>query len=751
MMEPRIVVALANSVWQSAILVVFTMTLLRIMSRTSANLRYSVWLATLAVCMLLPLVDYTFVRHVSEPATDTAHSSDVPRLAADGAFATQYVLAPESTRVQRKTGRARVQSDVSVESSTQAFILTRASRNTFEKPAWLKLSSWGAILARSTAKASRTLFWLWIAVADVMLARLLVQLISLVRAKHSIEIIDTFDWISQRPGVKRRYSVGVSDTIDVPCLLGLTQPIIAIPRAIASELSSNNLRRIVVHESAHVRRYDDWFNLLEQCVLALLFFSPALYYVTRALHLEREIACDDQVVATDERLFYAECLSVLAGRTRLRSTSFVPSFFSGRRELLIRIEQLLDRKHIAHARLGLVPYAVAAVLGACALVLGQTGIPVLASPTHTSTPAAPQQQHPAIVAPSPAAKPVPKVVRARSVVETESITVRVVGKPEPTHVSPRVRVRRSAESATQPVSQTKTLVVNERYTCAGVPAVNVVPTAGVVDTSEVSDVVSDVVVVGQETATTRVAPAPPCPPAPAVAPGSGHPMVSIDRNTRIIVICTKPVPRLHQHVRMTDADIKALKAAGCTVSEPVNIQKVRLDSFREVDMNAIRANVAGAMAEMRASMRSMPHTSDFPRLDAATRALIASQTQARAAEGIQRIAEMRRQMAEMRHELVISPPMNIHVTMPKIDMSALQVFDDTGLPALPVKEITDMCHHGVTGAYIRSLSQVGYSGLPAADYIRLHDHGVTAESIKSLTSAHPGTKLSVDDLIRLQH
>ena len=61
-----------------------------------------------------------------------------------------------------------------------------------------------------------------------------------------------------------------------------------------------------------------------------------------------------------------------------------------------------------------------------------------------------------------------------------------------------------------------------------------------------------------------------------------------------------------------------------------------------------------------------------------------------------------------------------------------------------------MCHHGVTGAYITSLSRVGYSGLPAADYIRLHDHGVTAESIERLSRAHPGTKLSVDDLIRLQ-
>jgi hypothetical protein len=219
-----------------------------------------------------------------------------------------------------------------------------------------------------------------------------------------------------------------------------------------------------------------------------------------------------------------------------------------------------------------------------------------------------------------------------------------------------------------------------------------------------------------------------------------------------MVICAKSLPHLHQHVRMTDADIKALKAAGCTVTQPIEIQKLRMDSMHDVNMNEVHTEVDRAMAEMQRSMQMMPHELDLSQLDAAARALAQSQGRLGRAEATKRAAEMRREITEMRHEWAISPPMKIDVSMPKIEMPAIEMIDvDTTLPQLPVKEITDMRQHGVTGAYIASLSRVGYSGLSAADYIRLHDHGVTAESVERLSRAHTGSKLSVDDLIRLQH
>lgn len=756
MIEPRIVVALANSVWQSAILVLFTATILRIMSRTSAHLRYAVWLATLAVCVLLPAVDYGFAKHITEPAASAPRSLNLSGTAAGTAIEAVHVTTPGATHFTVSDPGSNSQSNSFLgTSSTRVVTQGLAVREGAVRiPAWLKPATWSVLFARYAYRASNILFWLWVGVADLLLARLVFQLVSLVRAKRRMEIIDTFDWISQRPGVRRRYSVGISDTLDIPCLLGLTQPLIAIPRAIANELSSNDLRRIVLHESAHVRRYDDWFNLFEQCVLALLFFNPALYYATRALHLEREIACDDQVVASDERLFYAECLSVLAGRTRIRSTSFVPSFFSGRRELLIRIEQLLDRKHVAGGRLGIIPYAIAALLGTLALALGQIGIPVLAAPTNAPNTQVAQQHHASQTPSAKNAKPVPKATHSQHVIRADEVTtinVRVVGKPAISHVTSRKRVRLSAESASQLVTQSNTFVVNDQSVCVVAPTAKVMPPVSAVAPT----VVEAAPFPSHETAATVVtpaatvvAPAPPCAQAPSL-PNAGHRVIRIERNSKVIVICDKSGPNVHQHVRLTDADIKALKAAGCTVIEPIDIEKVRVDSMRDIDMKAMRAQVAQAMAEMRRSMQSMPREHDLSQLYA-MRAFAESQARVGAAEAKERAAEMRREIAELR-KLRVMAPMKIDMSMPQIQMPAIEMIDaEATLPQLPVKEITDMCNHGVTGAYITSLSRVGYSGLPAADYIRLHDHGVTAESIERLSRAHPGTKLSVDDLIRLQ-
>ena len=282
-------------------------------------------------------------------------------------------------------------------------------------------------------------------------------------------------------------------------------------------------------------------------------------------------------------------------------------------------------------------------------------------------------------------------------------------------MSSRVQVRQGAESATQTVTESETFVVNGKA-CAAVSVVAPV-------------------VASHETAATRVAP--PCVVVPAVASGAAH-RVMIDSNTKIIIMCTKSLPHVHVHGRMTDADIKALKAAGCTLSEPIDIQKVRMDSLHDINMNEMQAEVAKAMVEVQRSMQSMPSAGDLSQLDAATRVLAKSQAQLRRVEATKRASEVRWELSKMRHGWAISPPIDI------IDV-------DTTLPQLPVKEITDMRNHGVTGAYITSLSGVGYSGLSAADYIRLHDHGVTAESVERLSRAHSGTKLSVDDLIRLQH
>ena len=68
------------------------------------------------------------------------------------------------------------------------------------------------------------------------------------------------------------------------------------------ELSTLELNAILLHELAHLRRRDDWTNLIQKIVGALLFFHPAVWWIEKKLALEREMACDDLVLATRRRV-----------------------------------------------------------------------------------------------------------------------------------------------------------------------------------------------------------------------------------------------------------------------------------------------------------------------------------------------------------------------------------------------------------------------------------------------------------------
>jgi len=724
MIEQRIVVALANSVWQSALLGLLSAVLLRLSGRTSANTRYVVWMATLSVCVLLPAVDFGFTQATTEAAALSSAAYHLSGAASEPPAPRQHLFAPRLRHYAVFGQRLRAGLSASHVMFRRLQSVVKPPR---PLPPWAKPGVWAATLAQFAFKTNQWLFWSWIFIANLLIARLIIDLISLSHAKRRVTIMNEFDWIGQCPGARRPYSVGISDGLQIPCLLGLSKPIIAIPRAIVNELSGNDLRRIVLHESAHVRRYDDWFHLLEQCILALLFFNPALYFLTRALHLEREIACDDQVVATDERLFYAECLSLLAGRAHSGRASFAPSFLSGRREILIRIQELLDRRHVVSPRLGIVPYAIATGLVIVALALCQTGIPVLAAPMHTADTITqtPTQKHFAarVLGPHTPPQPLTKARPHPMIQVIVAVAVPAVG-PTAQQARPSPAARASSQTR-QKASQHRVLVIDNEAKCTVSFSTQTAPKADGMMGSYPLEISS--------TASASVGASPPCPAGPTVKAGVGHQPIGIEHTTKVILICNAPGSRILPHTSLSADDIKALKASGCTLGKPIENQKMYVAWLPDVNMKAMQSELERANAELEHSMKSVwvPTTVDFSKYDAELRGLAKSQAQVGVAIAQQNAVELPRLMAEMQST----------------------EFGGWGapLPQLPVKEITEMRQHGVTGEYISSLSRVGYADLSAADYIRLHDHGITAECIVSLRRAYPGSSFSVDDLLKLPH
>jgi beta-lactamase regulating signal transducer with metallopeptidase domain len=147
----------------------------------------------------------------------------------------------------------------------------------------------------------------------------------------------------------RRALLCTSELVDRPSLIGLLRPRILLPPDLLGNLSQPELEQIVLHEMEHLRRGDQWTNLLQQVSLVLLPWNPAVLWLNRRLCVERELACDDGVMrATKARKTYAACLVRLAENSMLRrgvslAIGALGAFESGARdsELVKRVRRIL--------------------------------------------------------------------------------------------------------------------------------------------------------------------------------------------------------------------------------------------------------------------------------------------------------------------------------------------------------------------------------------------------------------------------
>jgi BlaR1 peptidase M56 len=130
-----------------------------------------------------------------------------------------------------------------------------------------------------------------------------------------------------------------------PSVFGFFHPRILLPPALIEKLLPQELEQVVLHEMEHLRRADDWTNLLQKMVLMLFPLNPVLFWAERKLCAERELACDDRVLRSScARKAYAICLTRLAEDSMLRrSVSLALGAWERRSELVSRVNRLLLR------------------------------------------------------------------------------------------------------------------------------------------------------------------------------------------------------------------------------------------------------------------------------------------------------------------------------------------------------------------------------------------------------------------------
>ena len=141
----------------------------------------------------------------------------------------------------------------------------------------------------------------------------------------------------------RTVSLSVSDDVSRPSVAGFFRPQILLPVGLLDELSEAELEHVALHEMEHLRRRDDWTNLLQKVGLAVFPLHPALFWLDRQLCRERELACDDSVLrVTQARKAYAACLTRLAEDSMARRGLLLALGLLGVRE---RRSELSGRVH----------------------------------------------------------------------------------------------------------------------------------------------------------------------------------------------------------------------------------------------------------------------------------------------------------------------------------------------------------------------------------------------------------------------
>jgi len=142
----------------------------------------------------------------------------------------------------------------------------------------------------------------------------------------------------------REVALCTSEQVRVPTAIGLLRPAVIIPAWVMRDLNPAELSQILVHELAHLRRRDDWTNLAQQIVKAFFFFHPAVWWIEKKVALEREMACDDAVLAEiGSPRAYAECLAHLAEKSFVqRSVVLAQAALGKLRQTSLRVAQILD-------------------------------------------------------------------------------------------------------------------------------------------------------------------------------------------------------------------------------------------------------------------------------------------------------------------------------------------------------------------------------------------------------------------------
>jgi beta-lactamase regulating signal transducer with metallopeptidase domain len=274
-----ITLTLLHFLWQGAAIAVLLAAIVEVGRIRSAQRRYNCSLAALAMVIVIPLATFGWF---------VAQSSDA-------------VLPAELLPTRQQTALSVAPRTQSAEFLVQSY-----------SPKWLDT-------------VQPYVFAVWLVGVGLLAARLAAGAMGVWRLRQSSyplppQLAEMAGRLGRRMGfggewTRRAPLVALSRRVSEAVALGIVRPLVLLPAAWVSEMPLPMLEAVIAHELAHLARRDLLVNLLQRIVETLLFYHPAVWWLSRRLRIERELCCDEQAIAaTGRRLEYVQALAHVAQR-----------------------------------------------------------------------------------------------------------------------------------------------------------------------------------------------------------------------------------------------------------------------------------------------------------------------------------------------------------------------------------------------------------------------------------------------------
>lgn len=232
--------------------------------------------------------------------------------------------------------------------------------------------------------------WCWLIGAPLTFIFIATGLMGAERLKHQSRLLDrgpvlaTCRRLADSMNITRQVVIGVCDRIASPILVGLVRPIILLPPAALTGWSMEQLEMVLLHELAHMRRWDNVVNLIQRVIESILFFHPAVWLISRWVRSEREHCCDQLAINyTGRPRAYAEMLVHIASPGLLPGHAAVAM---GENNLVSRIRNILNlEEHTMKLSRKVMSFVTIAVVGGF-LVVGASTQQVKSNPVSQTKP-----------------------------------------------------------------------------------------------------------------------------------------------------------------------------------------------------------------------------------------------------------------------------------------------------------------------------------------------------------------------------